>query len=28
MIFYRHNGEDQIEIVRVLHSRMDIQQHL
>lgn len=28
LIFYRHNGEDQIEIVRILHSRMDIEQHL
>lgn len=28
LIFYRHNREDQIEIVRILHSRMDIEQHL
>jgi len=28
LIFYRLKGEDQIEIVRILHSRMDIEQHL
>ena len=28
LIFYRHKGEDQIEIVRILHGRMDIEQHL
>ncbi len=28
LIFYRHKGKDQIEIVRILHSRMDIGQHL
>ena len=28
LIFYRHTGKDQIEIVRLLHGRMDIVQHL
>lgn len=28
VIFYRHTGKDQIEIVRILHDRMDIEQHL
>lgn len=28
LIFYRHTGKDWIEIVRILHSRMDIEQHL
>jgi toxin ParE1/3/4 len=28
LIFYRHKGTDQIEIVRILHGRMDIDQHL
>ena len=28
LIFYRHAGKDQIEIVRILHGRMDIVQHL
>lgn len=28
LIFYRHKEEDQIEIVRILHDRMDIEQHL
>ncbi|MDE2389525.1 MAG: type II toxin-antitoxin system RelE/ParE family toxin [Betaproteobacteria bacterium] len=28
LIFYRHKGKDQIEIVRILHGRMDIEQHL
>lgn len=28
LIFYRHIVKDQIEIVRILHSRMDIERHL
>lgn len=28
VIFYRHAGKGQIEIVRILHGRMDIEQHL
>ncbi len=28
LIFYRHKEKDQIEIVRILHGRMDIDQHL
>lgn len=28
LIFYRLKGNDQIEIVRILHGRMDIEQHL
>jgi len=28
LIFYRHQEKDQIEIVRILHGRMDIEQHL
>ncbi|WP_347888513.1 type II toxin-antitoxin system RelE/ParE family toxin [Nitrosomonas europaea] len=28
VIFYRHTGKGQIEIVRILHGRMDIEQHL
>ncbi len=28
VIFYRHTGKDRIEIVRILHGRMDIEQHL
>ncbi|KXK47547.1 MAG: plasmid stabilization element ParE [Nitrosomonas europaea] len=28
VIFYRHTGKDQIEIIRILHGRMDIEQHL
>ncbi|MBX9636050.1 MAG: type II toxin-antitoxin system RelE/ParE family toxin [Nitrosomonas sp.] len=28
LIFYRHKEKDQIEIVRILHARMDIEQHL
>lgn len=28
LIFYRHKGEDQVEIVRILHGRMDLEQHL
>jgi toxin ParE1/3/4 len=28
VIFYRHTGKDKIEIVRILHGRMDIEQHL
>ncbi|MER2511221.1 MAG: type II toxin-antitoxin system RelE/ParE family toxin [Nitrosomonas ureae] len=28
VIFYRHREKGQIEIVRILHGRMDIEQHL
>lgn len=28
VIFYRHTEKDRIEIVRILHGRMDIEQHL
>lgn len=28
LIFFRHAGKDQIEIVRILHGRMDIEHHL
>lgn len=28
VIFYRHTEKSQIEIVRILHVRMDIEQHL
>jgi len=28
VIFYHSIGEDQIEIIRILHGRMDIEQHL
>jgi toxin ParE1/3/4 len=28
VIFYRHTGKERIEIVRILHGRMDIEQHL
>lgn len=28
VIFYRHAGKDRVEIVRILHGRMDIEQHL
>lgn len=28
VIFYRHTEKSQIEIVRILHGRMDIEQHL
>ena len=28
VIFYRHTEEERIEIVRILHGRMDIEQHL
>lgn len=28
VIFYRHSGTERIEIVRILHGRMDIEQHL
>lgn len=28
VIFYRHAGKERIEIVRILHGRMDIEQHL
>jgi toxin ParE1/3/4 len=28
LIFYRSSEHDTIEIVRILHSRMDIEQHL
>ena len=28
VIFYRHIGKERIEIVRILHGRMDIEQHL
>jgi toxin ParE1/3/4 len=28
LIFYRHIAPDQIEIVRILHGRMDISRHL
>jgi toxin ParE1/3/4 len=28
VIFYRHAEKEQIEIVRILHGRMDIEQHL
>jgi len=28
LIFYHYKEEDQIEIVRILHGRMDIEQHL
>lgn len=28
VIFYRHTGQDRIEIIRILHGRMDIEQHL
>ena len=28
LIFYRHAGADQIEIVRILHERMDVKIHL
>lgn len=28
VIFYRHPGKGHIEIVRILHGRMDIEQHL
>ncbi|SEF55737.1 type II toxin-antitoxin system RelE/ParE family toxin [Nitrosomonas ureae] len=28
VIFYRHAEKDRIEIVRILHHRMDIEQHV
>lgn len=28
VIFYRHTGKERVEIVRILHGRMDIEQHL
>lgn len=28
LIFYHYKGKDQIEIVRILHGRIDIGQHL
>ncbi|WP_425286991.1 type II toxin-antitoxin system RelE/ParE family toxin [Nitrosomonas communis] len=28
VIFYRRTGKGRIEIVRILHGRMDIEQHL
>jgi toxin ParE1/3/4 len=28
LIYYRNKEKDQIEIVRILHGRMDIEQHL
>lgn len=28
LIFYRYDGKDRIEIVRILHGRIDIGQHL
>ena len=28
VIFYRHTGKERIQIVRILHGRMDIEQHL
>ena len=28
LIFNHHKGEDQFEIVRILHGRMDTEQHL
>ena len=28
LIFYRYKEKDQIEIVRILHTRMDTEQHL
>ncbi|UJP05242.1 MAG: type II toxin-antitoxin system RelE/ParE family toxin [Nitrosomonas sp.] len=28
LVFYRHKGKNQIEIVRILHGRIDIELHL